>query len=240
MNVLRAYRLASYHLIMSHYNDVTVSAVASQITSLPIVYSTVYSRRRSKKTSKLRVTGLCEGNSPLTGEFPHKGPVTRKMFLFDDVIMCILFIETRCHTSCMRQRTGSASVQVMTCYLLGAKALPKTNADAMSIHTQEEICGELIQIIIKSIQEMHLSRNVVFKLSDMLKSQCVNKLRPYTIMAIRLFLRVQFSISQRWCQHYGLVTIFPWCSIAVPGKFPWCTLERVLNEIVYQHILAKV
>ena len=27
-------------------------------------------RRRSKKTSKLRVTGLCEGNSPVTGGFP--------------------------------------------------------------------------------------------------------------------------------------------------------------------------
>ena len=27
-------------------------------------------RRRSKKTSKLRVTGLCAGNSPGTGEFP--------------------------------------------------------------------------------------------------------------------------------------------------------------------------
>ena len=27
-------------------------------------------RHRSKKTSKLRVTGLCEGNSPGTGEFP--------------------------------------------------------------------------------------------------------------------------------------------------------------------------
>ena len=27
-------------------------------------------RRRSKKTSKLRLTGLCEGNSPVTGEFP--------------------------------------------------------------------------------------------------------------------------------------------------------------------------
>ena len=34
--------------------------------------------RRSKKTSKLRVTGLCAGNS---------WPVTRKMFSFDDVIM---------------------------------------------------------------------------------------------------------------------------------------------------------
>ena len=47
-----------------------MSASASQITSLTIVYSTVYSRRRSKKTPKLRVTGNCEGNSPVTGEFP--------------------------------------------------------------------------------------------------------------------------------------------------------------------------
>ena len=44
-------------------------------------------KSRSKKTSKLRVTGLCVGNSPVTSEFPHKGPVTRKMFTFDDVIM---------------------------------------------------------------------------------------------------------------------------------------------------------
>ena len=44
-------------------------------------------RRRSKKTSKLRVTGLCAGNSSVTGEFPHKWPVTRKMFPFDGVIM---------------------------------------------------------------------------------------------------------------------------------------------------------
>ena len=41
------------------------------ITSLTIVYSTVYSgRRRSKKTSKRRVTGFCVGNSPVTGELP--------------------------------------------------------------------------------------------------------------------------------------------------------------------------
>ena len=44
-------------------------------------------RCRSKKTSKLWVTGLCAGNSPVTGEFPHKQPVTRKMFPFDDIIM---------------------------------------------------------------------------------------------------------------------------------------------------------
>ena len=44
-------------------------------------------RRRSKKISKLRVTGLCVGNSPGPVNSPHKGPVTRKMFPFDGVIM---------------------------------------------------------------------------------------------------------------------------------------------------------
>ena len=41
-------------------------------------------RHSSKKPPKLRVTGLCEGNSPANS--PHKGPVTRKMFPFDDVM----------------------------------------------------------------------------------------------------------------------------------------------------------
>ena len=53
-----------------HYTDVIMCAIASQITSLTIVYSTVYSGSRSKKTSKPRFTGLCEGNSPGTDEFP--------------------------------------------------------------------------------------------------------------------------------------------------------------------------
>ena len=39
-------------------------------TSLPIVYSTVYSGADKKNPSKLHVTGLCEGNSPVIGEFP--------------------------------------------------------------------------------------------------------------------------------------------------------------------------
>ena len=54
-----------------HYNDVIMNTMASQITSLTVVYSTVYSGR-SKKTAKLRATGLCEGNSPVTGEFPSQ------------------------------------------------------------------------------------------------------------------------------------------------------------------------
>ena len=44
-------------------------------------------RRRSKKASKLRVTGLA-GNPLVTDGFPHKGPATRKMSPFDYIIMC--------------------------------------------------------------------------------------------------------------------------------------------------------
>ena len=72
--------------LLYHYSNVIMGAMTSQITSLTIVDSTVYSGR-SKKTSKLRVTGLCAGNSPVTGEFPAQRPVTRKMLTFDDVIM---------------------------------------------------------------------------------------------------------------------------------------------------------
>ena len=59
-----------YQIVRRHYGDVKMGAIASQITSLTIVYSTVYSDADQKKTSKLRVTGLCAGNSPGTGEFP--------------------------------------------------------------------------------------------------------------------------------------------------------------------------
>ena len=52
------------------YNDVRMSATASQGTSLTIVNSTVYSRRRWNITSNLGATGLCAGNWPVTGEFP--------------------------------------------------------------------------------------------------------------------------------------------------------------------------
>ena len=54
-----------------NYGDVIMSTIASQITSLTIVclLNRLF-RHRSKQISKLRLTGLFEGNSPVTGEFP--------------------------------------------------------------------------------------------------------------------------------------------------------------------------
>ena len=47
-------------------------------------------RHRSTKTSKLRVTGLLWGIHRWLVISPHKWPVTRKMFPFDDVIMYLI------------------------------------------------------------------------------------------------------------------------------------------------------
>ena len=44
-------------------------------------------RHRLKKTSKLRVTGLCAGNSPVTGKFLAQMASNAEMFPFNDVIM---------------------------------------------------------------------------------------------------------------------------------------------------------
>ena len=72
-------------IIMAHYDDVILGAMASQITILTIVYSTVYSdqRKHQSSASLAFVRGIHRG--PVNS--PHKWPVTRKMSPFDDVIM---------------------------------------------------------------------------------------------------------------------------------------------------------
>ena len=73
------------------YNDVIRGAIASQITRLTIVYSTVYlgadqtKHRSSASLAFEREIHRWPVNSP------HKWPVTRKIFPFDDIIMLMLY-----------------------------------------------------------------------------------------------------------------------------------------------------
>ena len=70
-----------------HYCDVIMGAMASQITSLTIVYWTVYSGVNQRQhQSSASLTFVREIHRwPMNSR--HKGLVTRKMFPFDDVIM---------------------------------------------------------------------------------------------------------------------------------------------------------
>ena len=71
----------------SHYDDVIMSTMASQITNLTIVYSSVYSgadqRKHQSSASLAFVRGIHRG--PVNS--PHKWQVTQRMFPFDDDIM---------------------------------------------------------------------------------------------------------------------------------------------------------
>ena len=82
-----------------NYCDVIMGPVASQITSLTIVYSTVYSdadqRKYQSPASLAFVRGIHRG--PVNS--PHKWPVTRKKFPFDDVIMEVDIDELIEHTT---------------------------------------------------------------------------------------------------------------------------------------------
>ena len=73
--------------LFAHYDDVIMTMLASQITSLTVVYSIVYSgvnqRKHQSSASLAFVREIHRG--PVN--YPHKWPVTRKMFPFDDVIM---------------------------------------------------------------------------------------------------------------------------------------------------------
>ena len=70
-----------------HYSEVIVGAMTSQITSLTIVYSTVYSGADQRKHQSSASLAFVRGIHQWPVNSPHKWPVTRKMFPFDDVIM---------------------------------------------------------------------------------------------------------------------------------------------------------
>ena len=70
-----------------HYNDIIMGTMVSQITSLAIVYSTVYSgtdERKHQSSASRAFVGVIH-QWPVNS--PHKGRVTWKMLPFDVVIM---------------------------------------------------------------------------------------------------------------------------------------------------------
>ena len=69
-----------------HYNDVIMGAVASQITSLAVAYSIVFSGADQRKHQSSSSLDFVWGIHRWPVKSPHQGPVTLKMILFDDVI----------------------------------------------------------------------------------------------------------------------------------------------------------
>ena len=115
--------------IKIHYCDVIMKTIASQITSLTIVYLTVNSGTDHRKHQSSASLAFVRGIHRRPVNSPHKGPVTRKMFPCDDVIMIAnnftFSITWRCHgahlgvlsfscTPCSRREDATLVWQVLT------------------------------------------------------------------------------------------------------------------------------
>ena len=80
----------------NHYSDVIMSMMASQIAGISTVYSTVCSGADQRKHQSSASLAFVRGIHRLPVNCPHKGPVTREMFPFDDVIMVKTFSAHQC------------------------------------------------------------------------------------------------------------------------------------------------
>ena len=86
-NELLTHYFLSGIYISHHYSDVIITTMASQITSFTIIYSIVYSDADQRKHQSSASLTFVRGIHRWPVNSPHKGPVPRTMFPFDDVIM---------------------------------------------------------------------------------------------------------------------------------------------------------
>ena len=100
----------------THYTDIIMTEGASQITSLTIVYSAVYSDGDQRKHQSSASLAFVRGIHRRPVNSPCKGPVTRKMFPFDDVIMYSL---AQSHQCCIFHISTSNYCSVTTGLLFG-------------------------------------------------------------------------------------------------------------------------
>ena len=81
------YTIGTCCMWLLNYNDVIMSTMASQITSITIVCPTVNSGADQRKHQSSASLAFVRGIHRWPVNSPHKGPVTWKMYPFHDVIM---------------------------------------------------------------------------------------------------------------------------------------------------------
>ena len=89
VNTMDVYDLATLgaKASTSHYSDVIMSAMVSQITGISIICSTVCSAADQRKHQSSASLAFVRGIHRSLVDSPLKGPAMRKMFPFDDVII---------------------------------------------------------------------------------------------------------------------------------------------------------
>ena len=131
-----------------HYGDVIMGEMASRITSLTIVYLTVYWGADQRKHQSSASLAFVRGIHRWPVNSLHTWPVTRKKFPFDDVIM---FFPSKCQT--LGPPPHPANVTVTSSYNLSSNnRISKTNYFKYGDHEIENQISSLSQCFVNYVQ----------------------------------------------------------------------------------------
>ena len=114
-----------------HYNVVIMSSTASQITGLTIVCSTLYSSTDQRKHQSSASLAFVRGIHRWPVNSPHKGPVTRKMFPFDDVIMACQTLIADTLALYVARPSGATVIIILDGSLLSTRIISCTCASSV-------------------------------------------------------------------------------------------------------------
>ena len=128
-------------VLFLYYSDVIMRKIVSQITGVSIGCSTVC----QKNPPKLRVTGLCEGNSPVTGELPTQRASNAEMFPFDDVIMMSEVNNHNAQSSLALRPNGSRARS--NCHAVLPVCLVQVHQKANTSHVETKKCYDKLLAI---------------------------------------------------------------------------------------------
>ena len=188
--------------------------MTSQITSLMIVYASIYSGADEINHQSSAFLAFVRGIHRWSANFPHKGPTLRKMSPFDDVI-----ITETCHVSYMGKQcillSAWRSILVVSCsvQLLITCILPTGGIAGSTL----SIKGTVVSPISIALQELlpctwtsGIEKRAFWMTQMALNHWWQYLVANFTLTGMDIFCRV-FGLLFRMCK--------PWCMVSVMVDF---------------------
>ena len=226
------------------YIDVLLDAMASQISSPTIVYSTIYSDSDQRNHQSSASLAFVRGIHQWLVNSPHKWPVMRKMFPFDDVIMegicaglhmCFLFKPLLLHLMQMcSSRSSTKCLPIAFTVILNAiRRLLTDKSDSKK-------CVLDSRAFIRKQYQVGFQANSQLSAESVAVWDCatISSWKLYNGYMLVIFFRTSFNIAKNheltsinhwsashWYLNYASPMAFAiligWLSWGLCGCYPW-------------------
>ena len=205
--------------------------MACQITSLTIVYLTLYSgaiqRKHKSSTSPAFVRGIHRW--PMNS--PHNGPVTRKMCPFDDVIIVISNYGVRCARGAPKWCACKISHVFKHCLADYLNKQKNTYFHSLSWKTWTCL-SYIIKTIPGDVLPKYFILGTKMVIFVFLPSMCCFK-SPTTRLFVQIFVQTKHQSTHYWLFVWGI----HWLQVDFPHKGPVTRKDHNFNTSSWIHAL---